>query len=84
MVADSMTKRLYLHHHGDFQHQNCVVGLLHGSDQDGVVRIFVSHSYLSNKLFIYAAQFFPYQECNLHGTIFPLPGVLLLSRRQGQ
>ena len=63
-------KRLYLYHHGEFQHQNCAVGLLHGSDQDGIVRISVGHSYLANELFIiyyliiYAAQFFPYQECN--------------------
>ena len=59
-------KRLYLYHHGEFQHQNCAVGLLHGSDHDGVVGISVGHSYLANELFIiYAAQFFPYQECNV-------------------
>ena len=39
---------------------------MHDSDHEGVVRIFVCHSYHSNELFIlyYAAQFFPYQECN--------------------
>ena len=47
-------------------YQNCAVGLLHGSDQDGVVRISVGHSYLANELFIINY---------LRGTIFPLPGV---------
>ena len=68
-------KRLYLYHHGEFQHQNCAVGLLHGSDHDGVVRISVGHSYLANELFIiYAAQFFPYQECNMRYD-WPIKGV---------
>ena len=44
-------KRLYLHHHGEFQHQNCTVGTVHDSDHEGVVRIFVRHSYHSNELF---------------------------------
>ena len=60
-------KRLYLHHQGEFQHQNCTVGTVHDSDHEGVVRIFVRHSYHSNELFTlinYAAQFFLYQECN--------------------
>ena len=75
-------KRLYLHHQGEFQHQNCTVGTVHDSDREGVVRIFVRHSYHLNELItlftrhnfsytrsvinyiIYAAQFFPYQECN--------------------
>ena len=41
-------KRLYLHHQGEFQHQNCTVGTVHDSDHEGVVRIFVRHSYHSN------------------------------------
>ena len=52
VAATARQKRLYLYHHGEFQHQNCAVGLLHGSDQDGVVRISVGHSYLANELFI--------------------------------
>ena len=56
-------KHLYLHHLGEFQHQNCTVGTVHDSDHEGVVRIFVRHSYHSNELF------------TLRGTIFPLPGV---------
>ena len=60
-------QRLYLYHQGEFQHQNCTVGTVHDSDHEGVVRIFVRHSYHSNELFTlinYAAQFFLYQECN--------------------
>ena len=43
---------------------------MHDSDHEGVVRIFVRHSYHSNELFTliilyYAAQFFLYQECNI-------------------
>ena len=36
------------------------------SDHDGVVRIFVRHSYHWNELIILFTQhnFFPYQECN--------------------
>ena len=45
-------KRLYLHHQGEFQHQNCTVGTVHDSDHEGVVRISVCHSYHSNELFI--------------------------------
>ena len=33
-------KRLYLHHQGEFQHQNCTVGTVDDSDHEGVVRIF--------------------------------------------
>ena len=44
-------KRLYLHHQGEFQHQNCTVGTVHDSDHEGVVRIFVRHSYHSNGLY---------------------------------
>ena len=65
MVSDGTTKAL--HHQGEFQHQNCTVGTVHDSDHEGVVRIFVRHSYHSNELFTlinYAAQFFLYQECN--------------------
>ena len=40
-------------HHGEFQHQNCVVGLLQGSDHDGVVRISVGHSYLGNDYLLF-------------------------------
>ena len=69
MAATARQKRLYLYHHGEFQHQNCAVGLLHGSDQDSVVRISVGHSYLANELFII------YLIIYLRGTIFPLPGV---------
>ena len=38
------TKRLYLHHQGEFENQNCTLASLHDSDDDGVVRIFVGHS----------------------------------------
>ena len=71
MASTARQKRSYLHHQGEFQLQNCTVGTVHDSDHEGVVRIFVGHSYHSNELFIlyyirldYAAQFFLYQECN--------------------
>ena len=35
----------------EFQRQNCTVGTVHDSDHEGVVRIFVRHSYHSNELF---------------------------------
>ena len=38
------TARLYLHHQGEFLHQNCMVRTVHDSDHDGVVRIFAGHS----------------------------------------
>ena len=72
-------KRLYLHHQGEFQHENCMLGSLHDSDYDDVVRIFVGlscelrlftldyitrHNCSPTKSVINAAQFFPYQECN--------------------
>ena len=71
MASTARQKRSYLHHQGEFQHQNCTVGTVHDSDHDGVVRIFVRHSCHLNELFtliiliIYAAQFFLYQECNV-------------------
>ena len=43
-------KRLYLYHQGEFQHQNCTDGTVHDRDHEGVVRIFVRHSYHSNEL----------------------------------
>ena len=52
MAATARQKRSYLHHQGEFQHQNCTVGTVHDSDHDGVVRIFVRHSCHSNELFI--------------------------------
>ena len=51
MVSTARQKRSYLHHQGEFQHQNCTVGTVHDSDHDGVVRIFVSHSCHWNELF---------------------------------
>ena len=39
MAADGKTKRLHLHHQGEFQHQNCTRGSLHDSDHEDVVRI---------------------------------------------
>ena len=79
MASTTRQKRSYLHHQGEFQLQNCTVGTVHDSDHEGVVRIFVRHSYHSNELFTlyyiilhYAAQFSLYQECNY---------VLLLSDR---
>ena len=57
-------KRLYLHQ-GEFQLNYCVVVLLHHSDPAGVVRIFVGHSEVVERLL------FNY----LRGTIFPIPGV---------
>ena len=62
-------KRLYLNHQGEFQHQNCTVGTVHDSDHEGVVRIFVRHSYHSNELFTLI------NYITLRGTIFPIPGV---------
>ena len=65
-------KRLYLHHQGEFQHNYFVVVSLHHGDHYGAVRIFVGHSEVVKRLlftlFIYAAQFFSYQECNPHST----------------
>ena len=52
MASTARQKRSYLHHQGEFQHQNCTVGTVHDSDHEGVVRIFVGHSYHSNELFI--------------------------------
>ena len=76
MASTARQKRSYLHHQGEFQLQNCTVGTVHDSDHEGVVRIFVGHSYHSNELFIlyyiildYAAQFFLYQECNKNNLI---------------
>ena len=44
MAANGERKALYLHHQGEFQHQNCTVRPVHDSDHDGVVRIFAGHS----------------------------------------
>ena len=44
MADPARQKRLYLHHQGEFENQNCTLGSLHDSDDDGVVRIFVGHS----------------------------------------
>ena len=52
-------KHLYLHHQGEFQHQNCTVGTVHDSDHEGVVRIFVGHSYHSNELLFMRHNFSP-------------------------
>ena len=68
MAATARQKRSYLHHQGEFQLQNCTVGTVHDSDHEGVVRIFVGHSYHSNELFIL-------YYIRLRGTIFPIPGV---------
>ena len=51
MASSARQKRSYLHHQGEFQHQNCTVGTVHDSDHDGVVRIFVRHSCHWNELF---------------------------------
>ena len=51
MASTARQKRSYLHHQGEFQLQNCTVGTVHDSDHEGVVRIFVRHSYHSNELF---------------------------------
>ena len=53
MAATARQKRSYLHHQGEFQLQNCTVGTVHDSDHEGVVRIFVGHSYHSNELIIF-------------------------------
>ena len=52
MASTARQKRSYLHHQGEFQLQNCTVGTVRDSDHEGVVRIFVGHSYHSNELFI--------------------------------
>ena len=52
MASTARQKRSYLHHQGEFQHQNCTVGTVHDSDHEGVVRIFVGHSYHSTELVI--------------------------------
>ena len=44
MAADGTTKRLYLHHQGEFQHNYYVIVSLHDGDHDGVVRISVDLS----------------------------------------
>ena len=44
MAATARQKRLYLHHQGEFQNQNCTLESLHDSDHDGVVRFFAGHS----------------------------------------
>ena len=67
MASTARQKRSYLHHQGGFQHQNCIVGTVHDSDHDGVVRIFVRHSCHLNELFTLINY--------LRGTIFPIPGV---------
>ena len=51
MASTARQRHSYLHHQGEFQHQNCTVGTVHDSDHKGVVRIFVGHSYHSNELF---------------------------------
>ena len=51
MASTAKQKRSYLHHQGEFQHQNCTVGTVHDSDHDSVVRIFVRHSCHWNELF---------------------------------
>ena len=53
MASTARQKRSYLHHQGEFQLQNCTVGTVHDSDHEGVVRIFVCHSYHSNELLYY-------------------------------
>ena len=50
MAATARQKRSYLHHQGEFQHQNCTLGSLHDSDHDDVVRFFVGHSQGSERL----------------------------------
>ena len=60
MASMARQKRSYLHHQGEFQHQNCTVGTVHDSDREGVVKIFVRHSYHSNELYyITRHNFFP-------------------------
>ena len=63
------TARQKLRHQGEFQDNYFDFVSLHHSDHDGVVRIFVGHSEVVKRLLIiylhYAAQFFPYQECNI-------------------
>ena len=67
MAATARQKRLYLHHQGEFQHKNCMLGSLNDSDHDGVGRFFVGHSQgsvrLYNYLFIYITRHnFPIPE----------------------
>ena len=52
MASTARQKHSYLHHQGEFQHQNCTVATVHDSNHEGVVRNFVCHSYHSNELFI--------------------------------
>ena len=61
--------RQKLYHQGEFQHNYFDFVSLHHSDHDGVVRISVRHSEVVKRfndyiILYYAAQFFPYQECN--------------------
>ena len=73
MAATARQKRSYLHHQGEFQHQLFTFRSGHDSDHGGIVRISVGQAkpkysniiYNYIGLFIYAAQFFPYQECNI-------------------
>ena len=50
MAATARQKRSYLHHQGEFQHNYFDFVSLHDSDHDGVVRIFVGHSEVVERL----------------------------------
>ena len=50
MAATARQKRLYLQHQGEFQHNYFDFVSLHDSDHDGVVRIFVGHSEVVERL----------------------------------
>ena len=71
-------KRLYLHHQGEFQHQNCTVRTVHDSDHEGEVRIFVRHSYHSNESFkkTRGAQQSTYSVRNFDLTAIGLPPII--------
>ena len=82
MAATARQKRSYLHHQGEFQHNYFDFVSLHDSDHDGVVRIFVGHSevverllfrlyYITRHNFLYTRSV----KITLRGTIFPIPGV---------
>ena len=71
MASTARQKRSYLHHQGEFQHQNCTVGTVHDSDHEGVYSQNLRRPFLSLERVIYIILYY----ITLRGTIFPIPGV---------
>ena len=60
MAATARQKRSYLHHQGEFRHNYFDFVSLHDSDHDGVVRIFVGHSEVVERLLFITRHNFSY------------------------